>query len=108
MLEPKMLEIWRNFVTRHLTRINPYTGLCLAEDPMVISVNFFGEMNSGYERLMVQVHYLAPLAEREWRKWLADKYGTIAKLTRMEASQTAGKFRGRFNGALYEAQTSRR
>lgn len=80
MLEPKMLEIWRNFVTRHLTRINPYTGLCLAEDPMVISVNFFGEMNSGYERLMVQVPYLAPLAEREWRKWLADKYGTIAKL----------------------------
>ena len=80
MLEPKMLEIWRKFATRHLTRINPYTGTCLAEDPMVISVNFFGEMNSGYERLMSQVPYLAPLAEREWRKWLADKYGTIEKL----------------------------
>ncbi len=80
MGDPEMLAVWRNFALKGLTRINPYTGMSLAEDPIVIGVNFFGEMNSGYDRLLINIPDLAPLGEREWRKWLEKKYATIEKL----------------------------
>jgi hypothetical protein len=54
--------------------------MTLAEDPIVLGVNFFGEMNSGYDRLMMNIPDVAPLGEVEWRKWLKAKYGSIEKL----------------------------
>ncbi len=80
MGDPEMLAVWRDYALDGLTRVNPYTGMTLAEDPIVIGVNFFGEMNSGYDRLLVNIPDLAPLGDREWRKWLVNKYGTIEKL----------------------------
>ncbi len=80
LCDPEMLSYWRAFVLDGLARKNPYTGMSLAEDPAVISVNFFGEMNSGYERLVVNVPYLIPYAKGEWVKWLRKKYGDISRL----------------------------
>ena len=55
MCDPVWLGYWENSVMRLLTHKNPYTGMTLAEDPIVLGVNFFGEMNSGYDRLMMNI-----------------------------------------------------
>ena len=80
MCDPVWLGYWENTVMKLLTHRNPYTGMTLAEDPIVLGVNFFGEMNSGYDRLMINIPDVAPLGEVEWRKWLKQKYGSIEKL----------------------------
>ena len=80
MCDPVWLGYWENSALKLLTRRNPYTGMTLAEDPIVLGVNFFGEMNSGYDRLMMNIPDVAPLGEVEWRKWLKAKYGSIEKL----------------------------
>ena len=79
MCDPVWLGYWENAALKMLTRRNPYTGMTLAEDPIVLGVNFFGEMNSGYDRLMTNIPDCAPLGEAEWRKWLKAKYGSIAE-----------------------------
>lgn len=82
MCDPVWLGYWEKSVMNMLTHKNPYTGMTLAEDPIVLGVNFFGEMNSGYDRLMTNIPDVAPLGEVEWRKWLKEKYATIDKLNK--------------------------
>ena len=88
MCEPTWLGYWEKTATDLLTHRNPYTGLTLAEDPIVLGVNFFGEMNSGYDRLMANIPDVAPLGEAEWRKWLKAKYGSISELNKAWKQKT--------------------
>jgi len=90
MCEPEMLGYWERSVVKYLGHKNPYTGIPIAEDPVLIGVNFIGEMNSAYERLMSLIPDLAPLGEQEWRKWLKEKYRDIGALNKAWQTKGAG------------------
>ncbi len=83
------LEERRKIWMRHadlLTRVNPYTGLALVDDPALIAVMIYNEQSTG-SKIATEPGILAKLKPeiregytRLWRKYLTEKYGTPERL----------------------------
>lgn len=69
---------WRNLLlegmTKLMTTVNPYTGLALKDDPIVVFVNGWNESAIGYER------YDEPEAVERFSKFLSKRYASIDDL----------------------------
>lgn len=76
--DPKVRENWFKGVEKLLTRVNPYTGTRLADDPVLALVVCFNEQEFAFTR---------PgdfsIARPRWKKFLETKYhGDVAELRR--------------------------
>jgi hypothetical protein len=71
---------WEAGVSFLLGHVNPYTGMNLADDPVLACFLFFNEQD-------IQIPFLKDFTPH-WQKYLSEKYGSIEKLT----SAWGGKF----------------
>ncbi|MDZ4198637.1 MAG: hypothetical protein U1E27_05035, partial [Kiritimatiellia bacterium] len=66
---------WKQGVAAMMTHVNPYTGLSLARDPMVVFVTCFNEQDLElYWDPVFTPAEIRPFAERKWKTFLAEKY----------------------------------
>ncbi len=72
-LDPVHRESWLKWLTLNLTRVNPYTGTRLLDDPMLIGIDCNNELEFKFMR--ADDRY-APL----WQAFLKKKYGTVEAL----------------------------
>ena len=83
--EPRMLALQKRFQTQLLTHLNPHTGLRLADDPVVASVelkNEEGLLYCGFTRGMYEgypARYQELLAGL-WSQWLQSEYADSDQL----------------------------
>jgi len=74
--DPKIRQNWFEGVKKLLTRVNPYTGTRLADDPVLALVVCFNEQEFAFTRGTD-----FSVAEPRWREFLVQKYeNDIAKL----------------------------
>ncbi|MBI4978842.1 MAG: hypothetical protein HZC28_15295 [Spirochaetes bacterium] len=66
---------WKTGVTAMMTHVNPYTGTALTKDPMVVYVTCFNEQDLWlFKDPAFSQPDVKPLAERQWRLFLAERY----------------------------------
>lgn len=77
--DPSTRANWKGGVTRLLTRVNPYTKTRLVDDPMVVCLMFYNELEIVY--LVRGGKYKASF-EARWRAWLKKRYASLQDLAR--------------------------
>ncbi len=77
--DPKIRENWRKGTEKILCRRNPYTGMALAEDPVLSIVVGFNEHEIGffYDRNDWKI------ARPFWLRFLKKKYGSVDRLNQV-------------------------
>ncbi len=73
--DPAVRENWTKGVEKILTRVNPYTKMRLADDPVLMIAVGFNEQEFGFWD-----RYDETLVLPRWRAFLKRRYGTIDKL----------------------------
>lgn len=77
--DPAVRGNWLEGMRKFLTHRNPYTGMSLAEDPMVVAVLPYNEQDIPFCNA-VQISRLPAAWTAPWRAWLARKYANPADL----------------------------
>jgi hypothetical protein len=84
MLDPKMIDLQKEYATQLLDRVNPYTGLRYTEDPAVAFVeviNEHGLLHAWLSGLMDTLpQYYFEQLRTDWNTHLTGLYGSHAKL----------------------------
>ena len=76
-IDPDVRENWSKGVEKILRHQNKYTGLCLAEDPVMAMAIAYNEEEFGFQRPFVE-EAMAP----HWHRFLEKKYRKISALNR--------------------------
>lgn len=97
--EPEIRAQWIRGVRTLLTRVNPYTGTRLAEDPVLAMAVGYNEQEFGFLRPQ------STQALPAWRAFLKRRYGTIDALRRAWGKR-AEKIRAWEEIPLYKAELS--
>ncbi len=77
----RMIDLEKEYQTKLLTHVNPYTGLRYVDDPVIAVVQIMNEnsllwdFSASFNQETLGPSYRAELKER-WRKWLKNKYGS--------------------------------
>lgn len=75
LVDEQARQTWRTGMERLMTRVNPHTGLTLANDPAVVFATCFNEQDIPPCRDgTFDAPWLRPHAERRWRAFLAERY----------------------------------
>lgn len=77
MFVPELIEAQKRFITRLLAHRNPYTGLTLAEDPVLALIIFHNENSMLYQpnRNRITSPYALKILKDRFNAYLAQKYG---------------------------------
>jgi hypothetical protein len=70
----RLIDLQKEYATRYLTHLNPYTGLRYVDDPAVAAVQVMNENSIIWCRCANTPSYEAEL-DRRWNAWLLEKYG---------------------------------
>jgi hypothetical protein len=89
--DPSTRANWKEGVTRLLTRVNPYTKTRLVDDPMVVCLMFYNELEMTY--LIRSGKYKASF-EARWRAWLKKRYASLQDLAVAWKNPAMGKLGG--------------
>ncbi len=81
-------EIYKTGVSKVLTHVNPYTGTRLLDDPMLVCINFYNEIEFAYTRPSGKSK---PVLERLWREWLKKKYPSVKAVSTAWKNATIAK-----------------
>ncbi len=83
-----LIELQKQYARQLLTTVNPYTGLALKDDPVMVFLqlhneNALTELTVGYYRneSLYSKSYYANQLKQKFNTWLKNKYGTTASLT---------------------------
>lgn len=68
--EPEIREHWRKAMERLLCTVNPYSGMRLADDPVVAAILLFNEQ----EVCFIGDEFNNPASSKAWSAWLKRKY----------------------------------
>lgn len=83
-VEPRMIELQKEYAEKLLTHVNPYTGLPYTSDPCVamIEINNENALFHQYHRGSIDKlpEPYASEFKKQWNEWLQKKYGSIEKL----------------------------
>ena len=82
--DPAVRENWRKGVEQILCRKNPYTGTRLIDDPILVMAVGFNEQEFAFRR-----PFREDLNGPAWRKFLADRYGSIEKYNQAKGTRYA-------------------
>ncbi|MEK6796543.1 MAG: hypothetical protein AABZ39_17325 [Spirochaetota bacterium] len=74
LVDPSSREPWANGVRAFLTHRNPYTGLSLADDPVMATMTFWNEQDIFVEIGFFQKPDIKPFADKRWRDFLRKRY----------------------------------
>ncbi len=83
--DPAVRENWRKGVEKILCRVNPYTGTRLIDDPILVMTVGFNEQEFAFRR-----PFREELNVPAWRKFLAERYGSIGNYNRVRGTAYAG------------------
>lgn len=83
-IEPRMIELQKEYAKILLTHVNPYTGNAYINEPAVAMIeinneNAFLQMYKGGSIDNINPSYLKTI-QSAWNKWLKKKYGTTENL----------------------------
>lgn len=84
IFDARMIELQKEYATRLLTHLNPYTGLRYVDDPAMAIVEITNENSVFYflrSRGLSLPYYREALA-RQWNQWLVTRYGSRAALSK--------------------------
>lgn len=69
---PEAMENWKAFTREFLCHVNPYTGLALKDDPVLVSLNLINEDN--FEKVsVVKAKRKNFTTDLEWETWLSER-----------------------------------
>lgn len=89
IFDARMIELQKDYATRLLTHLNPYTGLRYVDDPAMAIIEITNENSIFYflrSRGLSLPYYREALA-RQWNQWLAMRYGSRAALSKAWADE---------------------
>lgn len=73
--DPEVRQNWREGVEKFLCHVNPYTGMRLVDDPVLVMAVAYNEQEFGFWRDFDTAAFLPA-----WREFLKKKYGSIDRL----------------------------
>ena len=88
---PGAFADWRDFATRFLTHVNPYTGRSLAEEPALITLGLVNEGHLGMGWSRVRKTEFAQKVWNEWRRGRSAAEMGLAEGTVPERAAELGK-----------------
>lgn len=74
-------KMWKAGMTGIMKHVNPYTGMSLADDPVLVGVTFFNEQDIPIEtKLFKDDPEITSEMTKRWQQFLQKKYGTVTAL----------------------------
>jgi hypothetical protein len=92
-LDPRAERVHQEYARAILEHVNPYTGKRYADEETIALYEIFNE--NGFIEELVSTGFkggvLSDVVKAKWNKWLADRYGSTAKLAKAWGSLNAGE-----------------
>ena len=74
--DERVIELEKEYITRFVTHVNPYTGLRLVEDPAVAIIQYTNENSITWYQIPGKRTAFDKVLDLRFNVWLCDKYGS--------------------------------